>query len=57
MATVPLKLMVCDWGGSCVPVRGHGLLVEGSVVEVRDEEVQDLMDLLQDALDELEEEE
>jgi hypothetical protein len=57
MSRVPLKLMVCNYEGRCVPVRNHGLRIEGSVVEVRDEEVQDLVNLLEEALDELEEEE
>jgi hypothetical protein len=57
MAPVPLKLMVCDEQGECVYAKKHGLTVEGSVVEVRGDKVYDLINCLENALDELEEEE
>ena len=51
------RIQVCSHDGSCVIVKNHAATVEGSVVEIHIDDAPELLNAIEDAADEVLEDE
>ena len=57
MARMTARIQVCSHDGSCVIVKNHAATVEGSVVEIHIDDAPELLNAIEDAADEVLEDE